>query len=187
MARWCIRKHVWLSPRGRAVRARYAPREEGWPSWQGSRLENGRRGDTRRGSTPLPSADAAPEPREHDRPCTGLLIRETGFDSLTRYADVTDRSDVVQRQDARLLTGRPGFESLHRSHQRRQPSRARSSTGRAPALQAGACRFESDRVHHKRVHGMRPRIVSSGVEPGPSSRRSRVRAPYGPPYCHTPP
>src|SRR4051812_48802411 len=51
------------------------------------------------------------------------------------------RSDVVQRKGARLLPGRLGFESLRRSQG------LVAQLGRAPALQAEACRFESDRVH----------------------------------------
>ena len=62
-ARWCIREHTWPSTRRRGVRDPYA-------------LRNNTRTTKAQQCTP----------REHVRPCTGLLIRETGFESLTRYA-----------------------------------------------------------------------------------------------------
>jgi hypothetical protein len=52
-----------------------------------------------------------------------------------------------------------------------------SSTGRAPALQAGGCRFDADRLHHRFV-----RSVSSVARALPClGRLSGIRLPHGAP------
>ncbi len=73
---------------------RYAGTRKVGRDWQGSRFENGRRASGPQGfeSSTFRVAQQN-KPREHVRSCTGLLTRETGFESLTRY-----RSDVVQRR-----------------------------------------------------------------------------------------
>ena len=90
-------EHAWPSTRRRAVRARYALP----PAQPGRLAELARLPFRKRATGRDPQGFESStfralhdEPREHDRPCTGLLIRETGFDSLTRYA----RQDPIRRR-----------------------------------------------------------------------------------------
>jgi hypothetical protein len=118
-----------------------------------------------------------------------------GFETRPRF-----HSGVVQRQDRWLLTTQSGFETLHRSHARaarryerrsytstervRLPPRVPrgtcpcSSTGRAPALQAGCRGFNSLRGYAQHDGGCSAAVGAPGCGPG-TRRFDPGQSPHG--------
>lgn len=151
--RWCKRQHAWFwsrrwgfepSLRNQPGPASERAGTESEPDRVRDRLESGSLPTRQWGSRPPLSAIAAVAQLVRASSCQG---EGHGFEPRLPLPSCTDRHAGPCREPVRCGPAEPGWRAPRSGHCRMHP-RACSSTGRAAALHAAGCRFESGQVHH---------------------------------------